>query len=248
MKKFIFVFVCIAMTFAQSTKAQNIQELYDFGRGHFTTTLEMFKNDNWGSTFYFTDIYHIQQNCPTGYYTEIARSLNFWKNTGLKDLSLHAEWNGGQFASNSWLFGLEYLLHNDDYSYTITFELLYKMINTDVTLLPYDKANNVPLQLTAVWVLNDLLDVAGLTFSGFLDFWWENNNWDQSGLNPDITTCTLLAEPQIWYNVGQHFDCENLNIGGELEIAYNFSGSSPESWANRKGFNMAPCLGIKWNF
>lgn len=37
--------------------AQNIQVHYDFGkdRKYVTTTLEMFKPDKWGSTFFFVD-------------------------------------------------------------------------------------------------------------------------------------------------------------------------------------------------
>ena len=47
MKK-ILLFVALVAT-AFCAKAQtNIQEQYDFNREHLTTTLEMFKADNWG--------------------------------------------------------------------------------------------------------------------------------------------------------------------------------------------------------
>jgi hypothetical protein len=70
--------------------------MYDFNRGHLTTTLEGFYADDWGSTFFFTDIYHPTDfSFPTGYYTEIARGFNFWKESAIGALSLHAEWNGG---------------------------------------------------------------------------------------------------------------------------------------------------------
>ena len=151
-------------------KAQtNIQEMYDFNRGHFTTTLEMFKADKWGSTFFFNDIYHPNLTTPTGYYTEIARALNFWQDSKLGALSLHVEWNGGQFASNAWLFGAEYFLHNSDYTSTFTFELMYKEIRNQKQA----GTDYIPLQFTFVWGMQNLFGVKGLTFSGFLDIWGE---------------------------------------------------------------------------
>ena len=105
MKKVVFV-AAMLLAFVGAKAQTNIQEMYDFNRGHFTTTLEMFKSDAFGSTFFFNDIYHpTDQLAPTGYYTEIARALNFWQNTSLAPFSLHVECNGGQFSSNSSLFG-----------------------------------------------------------------------------------------------------------------------------------------------
>ena len=41
-----------ALLFAQGAKAQtNFQTFYDFGRKHFTTTLEGFHQDNWQMLF-----------------------------------------------------------------------------------------------------------------------------------------------------------------------------------------------------
>lgn len=233
MKKIVFV---AAMLLAMvGAKAQtNIQEMYDFNRGHFTTTLEMFKSDNWGSTFFFTDIYHPNQIMPTGYYTEISRALNFWHGTPLNAFSLHLEWNGGQFANNCYLFGVEYFLHNADYSNTFTFELMYKNI--------HGMNNYLPFQFTFVWGLSNIFGANGLSFSGFLDIWSENTFGEN--------TIVALAEPQLWYNVGRHFNCPNLMVGGEIELAYNFAGGyhSGLAWAKNEGFNVAPCLGIKWAF
>lgn len=241
MKRLTLVLALVAMMFSQNLKAQtNIQEMYDFGRGHFTTTLEMFKADNWGSTFFFTDIYHPSDiPMPTGYYTEISRSLNFWGESALKNLSLHVEWNGGQFATNAWLFGVDYFFHNNDFTNTLTLSLMYKEIRGG--LIP---SSNVPLQFTAVWGMKDLFNVEGLTFSGFLDMWWENTAWPLNG----NSTFVILSEPQIWYNVGQHFDCENLYVGGEVELAYNFAGGCMTDFSKNKGFTWAPCLGVKWIF
>lgn len=236
-------------------KAQtNIQEMYDYNRGHFTTTLEMFKADNWGSTFFFNDIYHMfEPSTPTGYYTEIARALNFWQNSALGALSLHVEWNGGQFANNAWLFGVEYFLHNSDFTNTFTFELLYKRFSGQKALdnalvRPFDKVSDIPIQFTFVWGMQNLFGVKGLVFSGFLDVWGENCNWGWTDKGDLINTqLVILSEPQIWYNVGQHFGCENLFVGGEVELAYNFTGGCGLPNGN-KGFTYAPCLGIKWAF
>lgn len=223
----------------------NIQEMYDFNREHLTTTIEGFYADDWGSTFFFNDIYHPTKDgaiTPTGYYTEIARALNFWKETALAPLSAHVEWNGGQFAENAWLFGVEYFLHSDDFSNTFTFELMYKNIQK--------AEKNTPLQFTFVWGMKDLLGVKGLTFSGFLDIWGEKKAWTDDEGKTEETDWVILSEPQIWYNIGQHFNCPNLNVGGEVELAYNFAGGwqSGNNFYKNKGFNIAPCLGIKWVF
>ena len=224
----------------------NIQEMYDFNRGHFTTTLEMFQGDKWGSTFFFTDIYHPNDIAfPTDYYTEIARSFNFWQGSKLAPMSLHLEWNGGlgngYGVANAWLAGVEWFMHNADFSNTFTFELLYKNI--------IGQTENIPLQFTFVWGMQNLCGVKGLVFSGFLDIWGEKNVW---GMNSDGTLdetgLVLLSEPQLWYNIGQHLGCSNLYVGGEVELAYNFSGAYPVTWHDRKGFSVAPCLGLKWIF
>lgn len=234
MKKIVLV-AAMLLAVAGAKAQTNIQEMYDFNRGHLTTTLEMFKGDNWGSTFFFNDIYHpFDLSEPVGYYTEISRALNFWHGTALDPFSLHVEWNGGNNARNCWLFGVEYFLHNADFTNTFTFELMYKNIRGMQDYLPF--------QFTFVWGMQHLFGVYGLTFSGFLDVWSENT----FGNN----TLVVLSEPQIWYNIGQFFNCPNLMIGGEVEIAYNFAGGwhTGIEWAKNEGFNVAPCAGVKWVF
>ncbi|MDD7276708.1 MAG: DUF5020 family protein, partial [Bacteroidales bacterium] len=165
-----------------------------------------------------------------------------WQNSKLGALSAHVEYNGGLGVvpgvfgygiNNCWLFGAEYFLHSSDFKYTLTFEVLYKTIA--------QKDQDVPMQFTIVWGCNDLFGVKGLAFSGFADFWWENNIWVEN-LVPVETTGVFITEPQLWYNVGRHFGCDNLNIGGEVEIACNFTGNTTKGW------HVNPCLGIKWNF
>lgn len=266
MRKLYILLLLSLLSIASSVKAQtNIQEMYDFNRQQMTTTLEMFQNDDWGSTFFFVDIYHhFDKNTPTDFYTEIARSFNFWKGTAMKDFSLHAEWNGGcgifnldntsyggYPVNNAWLFGAEYCVHSDDYSRTLTLEVLYKNIRGG--------HSQVPMQFTAVWGLNDIFGAKGLNFSGFADFWWEDQTWVNPSYQPSFanlfssptwnTHCVFISEPQLWYNVGQFFNCNNLFIGGELEVSCHFSGNAKyEEGVAARGFKVNPAAGIKWNF
>ena len=228
-----------ALLFAQGAKAQtNFQTFYDFGRKHFTTTLEGFHQDNWGNTFFFIDYDYNNKDgnkviSPNNTYFEIARCLNFWGDSALAPLSLQVEYNGGfgtwgnlngvpgvnygAFPVNSaFLFGLDWFLHSGDFNNTLNLKVLYKYF----VGLPC----NVPLQFTAVWGCQDLFGAKGLRFSGFVDVWCEYDH------------VVVLSEPQLWFNCGT----EHFNIGGEVEFSYNFAGM--------EGFNVMPCLGTKWVF
>ena len=255
MKKTLSILVLmIFMGLGFAAKAQNIQVMYDFGeeRQYITTTLEMYKPDNWGGTFFFVDYYHNGKNHsnnygPMGTYMEIERSLNFWQNSKLKNLSAHVEYAGGLGVvnlpvvgnigyniNNAWMFGAEYFFHSEDYRNTLTVAALYKTIaNTN---------QQIPLQFSLVWGMQDLFNVKGLRFSGFADFWWQENTWTNN-IWPNTTQFCFISEPQLWYNVGQFFNCPNLNVGGEVEMSYNFSGNNIG-----KKFYVNPCLGVKWEF
>lgn len=218
----------------------NLQVFYDFGedRKHVTTTLEMFKGDDWGSTFFFVDYDYPDKDARDlgfrgmqGSYFEIARALNFWQESSLGALSAHVEFNAGGGFSN-WLFGAEYFLHNDDFSNTFTFELMYKTFS-------YDDASKLPLQFTFVWGMNNLFGVEGLKFSGFADVWGEKH-YAWADLDKCENSFTFISEPQLWYNVGSLFNCPNFNVGCEVELSNNFAGY--------QGFKCNPCLGVKWDF
>ena len=241
MKKFFLGLVCVSIFLVPKVKAQvNIQELYDFGRGHFTTTLEMFQGDKWGNTYFFVDVYHpFSASKPMGYYSEITRALNFWGDTPLRDFSIELQWNGGQFANNAWLAGVQYCFHDSDFSNSLTLMLMYKNIRSNKHAISSD----FPMQITAVWGCNNIFGVKGLSFAGFFDIWWENFY----GTPTHFDDVVFLAEPQLWYNVGQHFNCPNLSVGGEVELAYNFAGGrfSGSEFTKNDGFTMAPCLGLK---
>ena len=228
-KFFIAAFALLAL--ATTANAQtNFQTFYDFGRKHFTTTMEGFHMDNWGNTFFFIDYdYNYREGntvvSPNNTYFEIARCLNFWGDTKLAPLSLQLEYNGGfgtgefmeyVFPVNSaFLVGADYFMHSGDFKNTLNLKLLFKKF--------VHLGSNVPLQFTAVWGCQDLFGLGGLRFSGFADLWCE-------GSHP-----VFLSEPQIWYQIFDHF-----NVGGEVELSYNFAGMA--------GFHCLPCIGTKWVF
>lgn len=275
--KSLFLMIATLLVSGFAKAQTNAQVLYDFGsdRKFVTLTLEMFKQDKWGNTYFFVDhdfnLNQMTEDAKTGKkyahnisqggtYTEISRALNFWQNSKLKNLSLHAEYNGGIYKdypiNNAWLFGVEYFMHDKSFKNTLTLQALYKTIRkTD---------QNVPMQFTAVWGCKDIFGVKGLNFSGFADFWWENHKSmldkhgnvkeflkdndgnlikDNDGNLMAKTTAehtVFTTEPQLWYNVGQHFGCNNLSVGGEVEISNNFGSTA--------GFKVRPCLGAKWDF
>ena len=246
-KKFIFATAVAALALAQAASAQtNLQTFYDFGqnRGHFTTTLEGFYGDSWGNTFFFIDYdYNAKDNkgvnqAPSGSYMEIARCLNFWGDSALAPFSLQVEYNGLVGVNQNFLFGVDYFLHNDDFSNTFNFKLLYKTFSSGVT-------SSLPLQFTFVWGMQDIFGVQGLRFSGFVDIWGEDVvNFAEAnfitGDNVHNRKFVFISEPQIWYNVGQLFGCPNLHVGSEIELSCNFAGYD--------GFKVRPCIGTKWVF
>lgn len=254
MAKRITLLVCLLAVSISLLAGTNIQIYYDFGSlgtacanqrsNRVTTTLELFYPDPWGNTFAFIDLdYNIHPNDPKNTpfmaYFEIARCLNFWQKTAVKDLSLQVEYNGGlglykagtdlggYGINHAALVGLNYCLHTTDYKNIFNLELLYKYIVDDLNGVH----NAAPLQFTFVWGCDDFCTAPGLRFSGFLDIWGQKMSDGQS--------FCLISEPQLWYNVGRWFKCPNLNIGTEIEFSYNFTG---------KGFMCNPCLGIKWCF
>ncbi|MBR1575311.1 MAG: DUF5020 family protein [Bacteroidales bacterium] len=226
MKKPVILVALATLAFGFTAQAQtNFQTFYDFGRKHFTTTLEGFHTDKWGNTFFFIDYDYNNRSdntvvSPSGSYFEIARCLNFWQDSALAPLSLHVEYNGGLglgFGINSaFLAGVDWFLHSKDFKNTLNLKLLYKQF--------VQMESKIPMQFTAVWGCQDLFSLKGVRFSGFLDVWSEFDH------------VVVLSEPQLWYNCGT----EHFNIGGEVEFSYNFGGM--------EGFHVMPCLGWKWVF
>lgn len=215
-----------------SLKAQNLQVLYDTGREQVTTTLEMFRPDAFGSTFYFVDMDYSPK--AIGAYTEIARELCFWQDTDWNWLSVHIEFNGGLSTglsfNNSWLAGLTYSGHSADFSKTWSVSAMYKAIPGTIGLKGGKQPHN--FQITGVWGINFLN--GWCSFSGFADFWREARMWQG-------TEFIFLAEPQLWVNLNKIPGMSNvpLSVGGEVELSSNFV---------EKGFRVMPAIGAKWTF
>ena len=217
-----------------SVKAQNVQVHYDLGgalydneldgRPALTTTVEMFRPDKWGSTFFFIDMDYKSSGVVAGYW-EIARELKFWNGP----LSIHAEYNGGLAKgfsyNNAYLVGGTYSYNSTDFSKGFTFTPMYKYIQK------HSSPHN--FQLTGTWYLH-FANNGLCTFTGFADWWREKN------AHGDFI---FLAEPQFWVNFNKIKgidDTFNLSVGSEVELSHNFGG--------RDGFFCIPTLAIKWTF
>ena len=225
----IAVMLCLPMV----SKAQNLQVLHDTQRGCITSTLEMFRPDAFGSTFYFVDLDYNPR--AVGAYTEIAREINLWQDSEWNWLSVHAEFNGGFSTAagsfnNAWLLGLTYSGHSDDFSKTWSLTASYKAIPGTIGLDLQKQPHN--FQLTGVWGIN--FADGWCSFSGFADIWREARIWQG-------TKFIFLSEPQLWVNLNkiEGWDNINLSLGGELEISNNFV---------EKGFRALPAFGAKWTF
>jgi len=227
-KKGFFILMLAIVVFG--VKAQNLQLHYDLGKGrnYLTSTVEMFRPDKYGSTFFFIDMNYSAggiKGVSLGYW-EIARAIKFWD----EPVALHAEYNGGSGLFNAgesiggyvvrdaWLGGLEYSFDAENFSKGFTIQALYKYIRGK---------HDASFQLTGVWYLNFLKNK--FSFTGYTDFWREDFIFDG-----DKTRFVIQSEPQLWFNVNKKFA-----IGGEAEIDYNFLF---------KGLKCYPTLGAKVTF
>lgn len=232
---FVIALMCTVCSICATSraKAQNIQLLYDTGRNCATSTVEMFRPDSFGSTYFFVDLDYTPK--VSGAYWEISRELNFWQDRKLSWLSVHVEYNGGLNTAagsfnNAWLGGLTYSGHSEDFSKTWSLSAMYKAIPGTVNAAGRKQVHN--FQITGVWGIS--MANGWCDFSGFVDFWREARPWQG-------TQFILLAEPQLWFNLDKFKGMEkvHLSIGGEVELSNNFAA---------KGFRALPALGLKWTF
>ena len=226
--------MAVAGMFAtQSAKAQNLQAFYDTSRNCATTTVEMFRPDSFGSTFFFVDMDYSPR--VMGAYWEISREFNFWQDSKVNWLSVHIEYDGGLnntagSFNNSWLGGLTYSGHSEDFSKTWSVSAMYKLIPGTVNAMGNKDVHN--FQLTGVWNIN--FAKGWCDFNGFVDFWREARPWQD-------TEYIFLSEQQLWLNLNkmEGWDKINLSIGTEVEFSNNFVD---------KGFYAIPTLAAKWTF
>ena len=174
---------------------------YDFtkNRKYVTTTLEMYKPDEYGATFWFADFDYndnIESKSISLAYWEIARYLTIPSKT---NLSASIQYNDGVMAGvgglgSIWLTGLSYSTN-------------YSGFNLSSDLLFRKKGGNNGFQLTFVWFRTLLQNK--LVISGYFDYWVSRFD--------SINDYVVLTEPQIWYNINNR-----LMVGSEIEISKNF--------------------------
>ncbi|MBR8537403.1 DUF5020 family protein [Carboxylicivirga sediminis] len=233
MKRILFSLMA-AMAFGAVVKAQNLQVHYDFGkeRKMITTTLEMFKPDKYGSTFFFVDMDYsnddirgTENGISLGYW-EIARSFK-WKDTQKFEPRVEFNSGGAWFGpiNNAWLVGGQYTFNNADFSRILTLQANAKHIKDGKINDDFSTENLMSFQLTAVWIVQ--LMEGKLSLMGFADFWREDTYFGDKKFR-------FLTEPQIWYNT-----CKNFSFGGEIEMSNNFV---------EDGFQVNPTLAVKWTF
>jgi hypothetical protein len=233
MKKILLLLVLLSFT---KIYAQNLQFHYDLGedRKYITTTLEMFKPDEYGATFFFVDFdYNLPGNKSMSLaYFEIARYINVYDK-----LALTVQYNDGfvvgglpnldvnvAFTLNqTWLGGISYPIN-----------LGFVTLNTDLLYRNTYGSEGPDGQLTIVWYVPFLNNK--LSFTGFLDFWSQDIALRDFTADTDKKEMVFLTEPQIWYNVWNH-----LSVGTEIEISNNFLPGQKEVKVN-------PTLALKWNF
>ncbi len=230
MKKLLIIFFFI---FTAQLTAQNLQLHYDMGeeRSYFTTTLEMFRPDEFGSTFFFVDFDFDapgNKNISLAYW-EIARHVTVYEK-----LAVTIQYNDGivlvptpaaNFAATlnqTWLAGVSYPV-----------DLSFVTLNTDLLFRNTYGSDAPDFQLTTVWFVPFF--EGKLNLSGFLDVWTQDAKLRVGSTNTD-KEFVFLTEPQLWYNINNH-----LAVGGEIEISNNFLPFQDEIKIN-------PTLALKWNF
>lgn len=216
--------------------AQNVQLHYDFGsvlydqldkekRPDLTSTVEMFKPDKWGSTFFFIDMDYSSNGVEQAYW-EISRELRLWK----APVALHVEYNGGlNYINNAYLVGVAYNWNSEDLQRGWALQALYKYIEHN------DRPNN--FQLTATWYLH--FSKGKFSFNGYADFWKEKH----TDIDGNDHGYTFMSEPQFWMNFNKFKGIDpdfNLSLGTEWELTQNF--------ALKNGFYCIPTIALKWTF
>lgn len=233
------------LTAGVSVQAQNIQFHYDFGRALYseqrlgdeprpvlTTTVEMFRPDKWGNTFFFVDMNYRRTGTQLSYW-EISREIKL----GNSPFLAHVEYNGGlkyeigthkgASFNHNYLAGVTYAWNRPDFQAGFTVTPMFKYLD--------QQKSPASWQLTGTWYYH----FAGglMTTNGFADIWGDRNY--VTGKKNII----FLTEPQLWVNLNKVKGVDpnfNLSIGTEVEVSYNFA--LPEKTV------VNPTLAAKWTF
>ena len=201
--------------------SQNLQLHYEASgdREYLVSTLEMFKPDQFGSTFWFVDMEYNTPGVKNGNlaYWEIARSITL----PINNLSATIQYNDGVASDfpigQVWLVGLNYYL-----------DLGFVALPVDVLYRAAQGADSPDFQVTTSWYV-PLMD-GNIEFSGFFDF------LSQDEFGTEDKEIVILGEPQLWYIANEH-----LSIGTEVEISNNFVFGAD-------GIQALPTVGLRWTF
>ena len=230
------LFIACLPMFAQL----NVQMHYDLGktiygdelsnRPLFTATVENFKADKWGTTFFFIDL-DFGDNTMKSVYGEIAREFKL----GKTPFAAHVEYNGGLsgFGSynDAYLAGAAWNWANKDFSKTFSLQLLYKHLANQPS------SNKHSWQVTTVWGIHFAKGLC--SFSGFADLWHDNS------VTGNLIFC---SEPEFWFHLNALESVDDdfkLSVGAEVELTKNMVW--PTDGLN-DNFYAIPAVGVKWTF
>jgi len=240
MKPIILVSFLLASCFIS---AQNFQLHYDFGkdRKFLTATLEMFKPDTLGSTFWFVDFDHnsgfdYELRSMSAAYWEISREFyipGIKKIKGLENLAFHVEYNDGFAAFHDSDTSKSMIAISYNSVFLTGFSYPVRIGNTvfsTMLLCRLPRGMNTPdIQFTTTWFQPVWKNRILLT--GFIDVWSQDKME-----NREEKEIIVQSEPQIWVMI-----TPKIALGGELEIDKNFP-YGPRPW------ELFPTLGFRWEF
>lgn len=240
-KPFITLLLLTLSCFIPKASAQlNLQMSYDLGhtlygkelsnRPCWTATIENFKADKWGNTYFFIDA-NFAGNTMESAYADISREFNLCKTP----FALHVEYNGGVANSGSYndayLIGAAYNWNNASFTKTFSIQTLYRYLANQQIGTKHS------WQLTTVWGIHFADGLC--SFTGYTDL--AHDNSVDGALQ-------FSSEPQFWFNLNKlkAFDDEcKLSIGTEVEVSNNFVW--PTDGRNNR-FYAIPCIMAKWTF
>ena len=195
MKKLITILVLLCVV--GITNAQNFQFLYGYGNDkpvNFITS-EIYKTQDHGSFFYFTD-FKMDKDGYFEAYTEVSKYWNITKN----GLSVTAQYNVGIYSDGTDAFRIDPVYLDGFQKAT---EVDGWILSLDV-LYRYDKyTKQSGAQTTFIFIkeLNKWL------LSGYCDVW-------NSGLyDPNETPTVIMFEPQLFYSISKQI---SIGIEGRL--------------------------------
>jgi hypothetical protein len=220
--------------------AQNLQLHYDLGkdRKYYTATLEMFRPDSLGSTYWFIDLDFNFPGAPrsmSATYWEISREFYIpWlkKNPSLKNLAFHLEYNDGftAFKDSGEMMGAASYnsVFLTGFSYPVRMGNV-RISTQGLVRIPRGMDGWPDFQITLVWFQPVFRKKVLIT--GFIDFWTQDRR-----AGPGKKEVVIQTEPQFWFMVRP-----KLAVGSEIEISHNFP-SGPKSW------QVNPTVAFRWEF